>query len=206
MVLNKIPKPDKYPKPLPHDIKLEELSPRLRVNYLNKKYSVEKIRKMIKGEVCFRCGAHPPRPGFKSCVKCVSTANSYRKNNRPKFRETEKKYWGKNQEKYKEKNLRHHLKDSHNISIERFKELEKGQDGVCAICFRPASGNHILTSRLFVDHNHQTGKIRGLLCGLCNTAIGHFKEDITILHSAISYLNKHLSEASGGREANTGGK
>jgi len=43
---------------------------------------------------------------------------------------------------------------------------------------------------LNVDHCHTTGKIRGLLCGSCNRAIGLLKEDVSILQSAVNYLNK----------------
>jgi len=42
--------------------------------------------------------------------------------------------------------------------------------------------------KLVIDHNHKTGKIRGLLCSNCNCAIGLLKDDSTILESAITYL------------------
>lgn len=41
-----------------------------------------------------------------------------------------------------------------------------------------------------IDHDHKTGKIRGLLCGFCNKAIGLLKENINILRNAIHYLEK----------------
>lgn len=44
---------------------------------------------------------------------------------------------------------------------------------------------------LFIDHNHETGKIRQLLCLNCNTLLGHASDDIEILTKAIIYLNKH---------------
>jgi len=45
--------------------------------------------------------------------------------------------------------------------------------------------------RLCVDHNHQTGEVRGLLCQKCNTGIGNMKDSIKILSQAILYLKKH---------------
>lgn len=44
---------------------------------------------------------------------------------------------------------------------------------------------------LCVDHNHKTGEIRGLLCGLCNSGIGHFKDKIKLLKKAIKYLENY---------------
>lgn len=43
---------------------------------------------------------------------------------------------------------------------------------------------------LSIDHNHQTGKVRGLLCHHCNVGLGHFKDNIELLNSALDYLIK----------------
>jgi len=56
-------------------------------------------------------------------------------------------------------------------------------------------GNNTVTrngkiKRFAIDHDHQTGKVRGLLCGFCNALIGYAKDDISILKSAIKYLTK----------------
>lgn len=64
-------------------------------------------------------------------------------------------------------------------------ELWNKQDRKCAICSEPiqkqGKGTHI-------DHNHDTGKVRGLLCPRCNTGLGQFRDDISILQKAIRYL------------------
>ncbi len=57
------------------------------------------------------------------------------------------------------------------------------QNGGCAICGQPQE------RRLHVDHDHKTGRIRGLLCGSCNRAIGLLKESVASLASAIGYLS-----------------
>lgn len=70
-----------------------------------------------------------------------------------------------------------------------FFRMLKDQNDSCAICKRPfgdtrATGPH-------VDHNHETGKVRGILCSPCNTALGSFKDDPEILRAAIRYLADH---------------
>lgn len=57
-------------------------------------------------------------------------------------------------------------------------------DGHCAIC------RCIPKGKLALDHDHKTGKLRGLLCVLCNTALGKFKDDPDILMRAIEYLKR----------------
>jgi hypothetical protein len=70
------------------------------------------------------------------------------------------------------------------------------QGGVCAICGKaPARGKV-----LFVDHCHITGRVRGLLCGKCNSVLAFGNDDPGILRAAIAYLQAALeSEASGQR-------
>lgn len=60
------------------------------------------------------------------------------------------------------------------------------QGGVCKICNRPP-GN----KRLAVDHNHSTGKMRGLLCGPCNTALSHVERESNFSIKALAYLKDH---------------
>jgi len=60
------------------------------------------------------------------------------------------------------------------------------QKGCCKICNIHQSKT---LKNLFVDHNHETGEVRALLCHNCNTAIGLIKEDTNVLASAIKYLN-----------------
>lgn len=81
------------------------------------------------------------------------------------------------------------LKKTFGIDIEQYNSIFKQQNGKCAICNREE--NDPRHKFLSVDHNHKTGKIRALLCNLCNKGIGMLKEDINILQSAINYLNLH---------------
>lgn len=81
------------------------------------------------------------------------------------------------------------LGKKYGMSESAYEVMLKEQKNNCAICSKhSASGK-----KLGVDHNHRTGKVRGLLCAPCNFGIGQFKEDIEILKSAIAYLEKHTS-------------
>lgn len=80
------------------------------------------------------------------------------------------------------------LNKLYGITIEKYNEMFLSQNRCCAICSMDQS---LLTKRLCVDHNHETGEIRALLCSSCNTAIGLFKENESLLLKAIGYLNKH---------------
>lgn len=67
------------------------------------------------------------------------------------------------------------------------------QGGVCAICSQPEmlmDETTGLTLRLAVDHDHETGEVRGLLCNNCNRALGLLKDSTTVLAAAIRYLLK----------------
>ena len=78
------------------------------------------------------------------------------------------------------------LKKTYGITIEEYKKMLYVQNGVCAICEKECvSGRN-----LAVDHCHETGNIRGLLCSNCNPGLGHFKDSIKLLDRAIQYLSK----------------
>ena len=78
------------------------------------------------------------------------------------------------------------LQMKYGISLEGYEELLKRQNGICLLCKRPPGKR-----RLSVDHNHKTGKIRGLLCNNCNRGIGHLRDDPTLLREAANYLEEH---------------
>ena len=71
----------------------------------------------------------------------------------------------------------------YSVSIEYFHELYDSQYGRCAIC-----GDEIDLEDCRIDHDHESGEVRGLLCTSCNTGIGLLKESPDILQSAIEYL------------------
>lgn len=75
------------------------------------------------------------------------------------------------------------LRSKYGITLGMFDEMYAAQKGLCAIC-RKRQGTA-------VDHNHLTGKIRGLLCVPCNAGLGNFKENTEWLQNAMEYLKHH---------------
>jgi len=80
------------------------------------------------------------------------------------------------------------LRNKFGITLDVYNKILEGQNGVCAIC-----KDECLTGRqLAVDHDHKTGKVRGLLCMECNIGLGKFKDSSELLSKAISYLQKTI--------------
>lgn len=78
-----------------------------------------------------------------------------------------------------------YLKSKYKMTIEQFDEMLLNQGGMCAICDQEAE--------LKVDHDHETGKVRALLCHSCNVGIGHLRDSIELIAKAGDYLKKHKS-------------
>jgi hypothetical protein len=80
-----------------------------------------------------------------------------------------------------------HLRSRYGITEARYNEMNEEQQGLCAICHKP-NLHGAKTKELYVDHCHDTKKVRGLLCNHCNRALGLFGDNITSLERAILYL------------------
>jgi len=81
-----------------------------------------------------------------------------------------------------ERERRYKFKSKYNISIEDYGKMLQKQQGRCLICA------DVFSSTPHVDHDHSTGKVRGLLCMACNTGLGQFKDSTEYLEQAIKYL------------------
>ena len=77
--------------------------------------------------------------------------------------------------------------EKYGMTIDDYNKILESQGGKCAICGKPNSGING-RDRLFVDHDHKTGMVRGLLCSNCNHGLGNFHDNISFLESAIDYL------------------
>jgi hypothetical protein len=84
------------------------------------------------------------------------------------------------------------IKNKFGITPEDYDRLLEAQGGVCAICKRYPPHRRI--KRLCVDHDHKTGRIRGLLCSRCNSGIGMLQDDEASLSGAIAYLTGRTAE------------
>ena len=83
-----------------------------------------------------------------------------------------------------------HLRRKFGITIEQYEEMLAAQDGRCAICRSKARSD----ISLHVDHDHKSGRNRGLLCFRCNNVLGDLKDDPDRLLAALSYLDSHDPE------------
>lgn len=109
-------------------------------------------------------------------------STSYRRNREQRLA-YQRKYREENREKYLSCNRDWHLRTKFGINLDEYERMREAQEGKCAICrSEPRS------RELAVDHCHETGKVRGLLCTLCNTALGKFQDDPELLAAAIAYL------------------
>ena len=79
------------------------------------------------------------------------------------------------------------IKHRYGVTLEWYKNKLQEQNGCCEICKQPPKQG----KRLFVDHNHGTGKVRGLLCNHCNSMIAYALEMTNNLQKAIEYLQKY---------------
>jgi len=93
-------------------------------------------------------------------------------------------------EQKKEKNHEYRLKHDYKMSKEEYDQRLKDQNGQCAICGKEKPYRQE-GKKFTVDHDHETGKLRGLLCINCNAGLGHFKDDPSLLRSAIDYLRRY---------------
>lgn len=130
-------------------------------------------------------GEFPRRPEnrlgvAKKCKKCWS--------------EYSREWNKKNPDKY----VNSHLQRNYGITLDDYNVILASQHGVCAICGEIPEGPRnqrrgahlIFKARLVVDHDHATGKVRGLLCSTCNTGIGALKDDPATIRSALAYLER----------------
>lgn len=129
------------------------------------------------------------------CKECRRAANkAWRAVNKDKVKQMN----AKNQDKRKlyyltskgvESSRRVHLKRKFNMTLEEYNVMSEAQNHKCYICGKPEMNNK--NKVLCVDHDHRTGAIRGLLCGLCNKGLGCFLDNQKLLNQAIKYLQNY---------------
>jgi hypothetical protein len=161
-------------------------------------------------QVCSKCLEELPKTSFSKdkskktgihtvCKPCQKKQKDSRKDEAKKVR---KAHYEKNKEKsslyHKEKNSNpkvksynkeKHLKKTYNLTLDEVEALKVKQKFRCAIC--KTHEEDCSRKTLFVDHNHKTGEIRGLLCSQCNSALGLMYDSKEILNNAIEYLNDY---------------
>lgn len=126
---------------------------------------------------------------LKNKEKAYESAAQWRKANPERVKAAQQRYRDKNPHKKRDERLKREF----GMSFIQYQEMLNHQNGVCAICSNPETrivARSGKISELAVDHCHRTGKIRGLLCAKCNTAIGLLNEDINIINNCVNYLMK----------------
>ncbi len=155
---------------------------------------------------CTKCGVDKPlsafyrvrgNDGYRShCKECISEHQKQKYKNDPEYKEYKnsktRHKWIEDPELWSKRQLavrKSHLKRKYNMTLEQYARMFDEQKECCAIC-----GEHytkVPHQQLMVDHCHTTGKVRQLLCDLCNTALGKFKDSPELLERAADYIRKH---------------
>jgi hypothetical protein len=121
-------------------------------------------------------------------------SKAYYENNKESCKACQKRYAFARKEGISIKKRAEHLKRAYGITIEQYDTMLKNQEGKCLICSEfetvidPRTGK---VKSLSVDHNHETGEIRGLLCRRCNIGLSYFKESSGLLKRASFYLESY---------------
>ena len=118
-------------------------------------------------KACFSVRAHAWYEQNREHV--IKRVKQWRQDNRERALETERKVRARRKPAARED----HLQRTFGISQADYELMLKTQRGGCAICARPPHQG----SSLHVDHDHETGRVRGLLCFRCNGGLGQFAED-----------------------------
>jgi hypothetical protein len=145
-----------------------------------------KATKLCASEPC-RNPITSPRSYARFCSsKCANREASrrYKARNLEKLRTYRREYMRDSPERKRKEVLR-----KYGLSIADYDAMLAAQGGKCLICGRPEwKTDNVKTRMLAVDHDHETGQVRGLLCGRCNTSIGQFDDDPELLIRAAEYL------------------
>jgi hypothetical protein len=123
----------------------------------------------------------------KHKVTQLEQQRKYRARNPEKWREYGKKWAKDNKERTHAMNRANQMKRDYGLSPEGYYLLFVYQLGSCAICCKEVD---FLGQHTHIDHDHKTGKVRGILCNLCNHLIGESLESPVILRRAIDYLEE----------------
>lgn len=114
---------------------------------------------------------------------------AYAKRNRARVNERNRN-WHKANPSFKRDSRILHL---YGLTPEDYAVLVDKQHGVCLICLKPPDPEGKPISRyLHVDHDHRTGRVRGLLCGKCNTALGQLADDPERMRRMIDYVERSV--------------
>ena len=127
---------------------------------------------------CRDCGETKPLEKFVLSKRSATGRGTYCKScQNVRSNETRERLHGGSRE--------YHLRRRYGIGVKAFEEMLEEQGGACLICEKPDPEH--------VDHDHETGKVRGILCFNCNQGLGDFRDDVRSLTRAVGYLMRGSS-------------
>jgi hypothetical protein len=132
---------------------------------------------------------HDVAIGCPRCPECAkATAQRFYARHHARIRQQQSEYHRMNRGKIDSRTAARQrsakMRSRYGIDVDEYDALSERQCHACAICGERAQGES-----LDVDHDHVTGKVRGLLCRQCNQGLGLFKDDPTRLWCATAYLS-----------------
>ena len=150
---------------------------------------------MNKMVVCTKCKESKKEEEFRKrkgvknglnswCRECQNLDNKKRYSPKPKKPKKEI-----NQEEVKRNAKIRMLKHRYDLTIDEYEQMYESQNKKCAICDKEYKLGGM--GGLYVDHCHETNKVRGLLCNSCNSSLGKFGDNIEMLQRAIDYLSRY---------------
>lgn len=143
-------------------------------------------------KLCRQCNTVKPISSFGTqrgkprhhCKECKNKeSREWYEKNKDRKRELSKQY------KHIKKNQ--DLQKAYGITLDEYNRMLAEQSNCCKIC---NTHQDKLKRILCVDHNHVTGKVRGLLCDNCNRSLGLLKDNLTVLRNAVKYLEINEEE------------
>lgn len=145
------------------------------------------------------------RPECKACTRVrrkrwydtnrereIARARAWQRANRERASATQRRNNARPERKRKSRDA--YYRRTFGISADGFDALLAAQGGGCAICGRRPERD----ASLHLDHCHDTGRIRGILCLSCNQALGHFHDDPALLEAAARYLHQGVTRGGTG--------
>jgi len=132
----------------------------------------------VETRTCPTCGEEKPTENFyrdkRQCKSCLRDSQRRYRAERPDY------HHGRN------------LKQRYGISVDEYETLIANQNSTCPICEVeiPDTIGYKEKRAAVVDHNHETGEVRGILCSSCNLVLGYARENTHTLYKAIVYLSE----------------
>jgi hypothetical protein len=144
----------------------------------------QKMCSELKLKVCSKCKIEKETSAFHKDKQHSDGFNSQCKSCKREFRLA----WNaKHPESRKQTYFKHDLKRHYGISVEQYNTMFNAQNGCCASC---GIVQDQMKRKFAVDHDHQTGVVRALLCDRCNPALGYMQDSLEMIEQLAAYLKK----------------